>query len=158
MSIQNKTMHTHTAAETRALAARIGAAMPAGAVIAAAGDLGVGKTVFAAGLAQGLGVAGPVVSPTYIFFQEYAGRLPFCHIDAYRLEGLSEEEISLTGVADCFRRGKAAFVEWPDFINDFLPAGTIRLRMARGQADGDRLLTFCYDDEKQGWLHAIIGD
>ena len=88
----------------------------------------------------------------------YQGRLPFCHIDAYRLEGLTEEEISLTGIADCFRREKTAFVEWPDFIAAFLPPDTIWLRILPGDAPELRLLTFSYSDQTGGWLDAAFGD
>lgn len=158
MGVKEKCIRSASAAETHALAAAIAARMPAGTVIAAQGDLGMGKTVFAAGLAAGLGVSDTVTSPTYIFFNEYQGRLPFCHIDAYRLEGLTEEEISLTGIADCFRREKTAFVEWPDFITAFLPPDTIWLRILPGDAPELRLLTFSYSDQTGGWLDAAFGD
>lgn len=147
---------TDSAAATAELARRIGEKMPAGTVIAARGGLGVGKTVFASGLGAGLGVEDDVVSPTYIFFNEYQGRVPFCHIDAYRLEGLEEEELALTGLDDCFRRDKAVYCEWPDFIRQWLPPDAIRLEIGRGDAEDERVLTFTFDDEKQEWLHDLL--
>ena len=147
---------TDSASATAALARRIGERLPAGTVIAARGDLGVGKTVFAAGLGAGLGVSEPVVSPTYIFFNDYQGRLPFCHIDAYRLEGLEEEELALIGLDDCFSREKAVFCEWPDFIRQWLPPETIRLTISRGGGPEERRLDFTFDKEQQEWLHDLL--
>ena len=150
------TVVTDSPAATAELACRIGEKMPAGTVIAARGDLGAGKTVFAAGLGRGLGVTEAVVSPTYIFFNEYQGRLPFCHMDAYSLEGLKEEELALIGLDDCFRRDKAVLCEWPDFISQWLPPDTVGLSISRGQAPEERRLTFTFDDDRQEWLHDLL--
>lgn len=157
MSQKQYRIQSHSPEETQALAQRIGAHMPAGAVIAARGDLGAGKTLFAASLAKGLGVEEAVSSPTFIFFREYPGRIPFAHVDAYRLEGLEEEEIALTGVDDALTREKAAFIEWPDFIRDRLPHNTIWLEIRRCPAgDSLRELEFSYD-EKEAWLDEALG-
>ena len=149
---------TDSAAATAELACRIGQELPAGTVIAARGELGAGKTVFAAGLGRGLGVSEPVVSPTYIFFNEYRGRLVFCHIDAYRLEGLEEEELALIGLDDCFSREKAVFCEWPDFISGWRPSDTVWLSIGRGDSEDRRHLTFTFDGERQEWLHDLLSD
>ena len=150
------TVTTAGPAATADLACRIGQIMPAGTVIAARGDLGAGKTVFAAGLGRGLGVKEQITSPTYIFFNEYQGRLPFCHMDAYRLEGLEEEELALVGLDDCFRRDKAVFCEWPDFISEWLPKDAVRLLIRRGGSEEERQLTFIFDDREQEWLHDLL--
>jgi len=131
--------------------------MPAGAVIAASGGLGMGKTVFAQGLAQGLGIAGPVVSPTFTYIQEYAGRLPFCHVDAYRLEGWPEEDLAQIGLSDCFLNNKAAYVEWPELIRPFLPAETIELCFkAIPQQTEWRQLVFSYHADAHSWLPPLL--
>ena len=150
-------MQTNSAEQTRALGQLIGEKMPADTVIAASGGLGLGKTVFAQGLARGLGISGPVVSPTYIYIQEYEGRLPFCHIDAYRMEQLEEEEIAQLGVSECFLPGKTAYVEWPEYLLPFLPKDVIELRFAGlpEQPDGRQLL-FCCGDEAQTWLAPLL--
>ena len=157
MTVKHLLLESHSPEETRAIAAKLGRTMPAGAVIAARGDLGAGKTLFAAALAEALGVREPVTSPTFIFFREYAGRIPFAHVDAYRLEGLEEEEIALTGVDDALTREKAAFVEWPDFIRDRLPGSTVWLELRRaGEDPAFRQLAFTYD-EKEAWLDEALG-
>ena len=150
-------VQTNSAEETRELGRVIGEHMPPDTVIAARGGLGLGKTVFAQGLASGLGVYGPVTSPTYIYIQEYAGRLPFCHIDAYRMEQLEEEEIAQLGVNECFLPGKTAYVEWPEFLRPFLPDDAIELQFtALPDQPSGRQLLFCCDEQAQTWLAPLL--
>lgn len=158
MSEKHLRLMSNSPEETREIARKIGSKLPAGTVIAARGDLGAGKTLFAGALAQALGVTETVTSPTFIFFREYQGRIPFAHVDAYRLEGLEEEEIALTGVDDALTREKVAFVEWPDFIRDRLPASTVWLEIRRcPDNDTQRSLEFSYDDDKEAWLDEALG-
>ena len=150
-------VQTHSAAETRALGKLIGEHMPPDTVIAAAGGLGLGKTVFAQGLARGLGIAGPVTSPTYIYVQEYQGRLPFCHIDAYRMENMEEEEIAQLGLSECFGSGKTVYVEWPQFFRPFLPKIVIDMQFsALTQQPEGRQLEFCCGEEARIWLATLL--
>ena len=153
--MKTKTLWSHSPAETREIATRIGQVLPAGTVIAARGHLGAGKTLFAAGLAAGLGVTELVTSPTFTIYQEYPGRVLLAHVDAYRLEGLDEEEIALTGVEEALTREKAAFIEWPDYIRDRLPADTIWLEIRRGAEPDLRELEFSYE-EKETWLDEAL--
>ena len=72
--------------ETREFAKGLGEGAKEGQVYCLIGDLGVGKTVFTQGFAEGLGVEDWVNSPTFTIVQEYRdGRLPFYHFDVYRL-------------------------------------------------------------------------
>jgi tRNA threonylcarbamoyladenosine biosynthesis protein TsaE len=76
------------------------------------GDLGSGKTAFAQGLAQGLDVppSYTVTSPTYTLINEYPGRLPFFHVDLYRLpEPVDADDI---GLLDLFDEEGIVAVEW----------------------------------------------
>ena len=152
MSKRSRLITSASPGQTAALARHIGRHIPPGAVIAAYGELGTGKTCFAAGLARGMGIGETIVSPTYVFFRIYPGKIPLAHIDAYRLEGLSEEEIALTGIEDCFAAGNVAFVEWPGFISPWLPQSTVELHLERGATDTDRILEFIYDPKEQRWL------
>ena len=61
-----------------------------GEVITLRGDLGAGKTVFTRGLARGLGIASPILSPTFTIVREYTGRLKLYHFDFYRLTEAEE--------------------------------------------------------------------
>ena len=85
-----------SAEATRALAAGIARHAPPGTVIALSGELGAGKTCFIQGLAAGLGVEGPVTSPTFVMIAEHAGRLPLYHVDLYRTEASTRSARSVS--------------------------------------------------------------
>ena len=81
---------THSAQETERLAAVFAKKLLPGSVIAFAGGLGAGKTAFTRGLAQGLGVAGEVSSPTFALVHEYQGNPALIHFDMYRVTTLDD--------------------------------------------------------------------
>lgn len=112
---------TYAAEETRALGKRIGEQALAGEVYTLMGDLGVGKTVFTQGIAEGLGITEPVCSPTFTIVQVYEeGRLPFYHFDVYRIGDIAEmEEI---GYEDYFYGDGLCMIEWANLIEEILPA------------------------------------
>lgn len=85
-------------ADTLALGRRLASLLQPGDVVLLSGRLGAGKTVFVSGLAEGLGVTGPVTSPSFVLAKTYAdGFLPLIHADAYRLGSLGElEDLGLT--------------------------------------------------------------
>ncbi|HVU75048.1 MAG TPA: tRNA (adenosine(37)-N6)-threonylcarbamoyltransferase complex ATPase subunit type 1 TsaE [Mycobacteriales bacterium] len=93
---------------TRALGARIGALLEPGDVVILDGPLGAGKTTFAQGVGEALGVPTPVRSPTYTIADLHSGgRVPFVHIDAYRLGSAAElDDIDLP------LDGAVTLVEW----------------------------------------------
>ena len=116
---------TRCAQETFALGEKLGKTARPGQVYALSGGLGVGKTVFTQGLAAGLGIQGPVCSPTFTILQVYEeGRLPFYHFDVYRIGDV--EEMDEIGYEDCFYGQGVCLVEWADLIREILPAQTIR--------------------------------
>ncbi|MBO4872790.1 MAG: tRNA (adenosine(37)-N6)-threonylcarbamoyltransferase complex ATPase subunit type 1 TsaE [Lachnospiraceae bacterium] len=122
-------------AGTRALGRRFGLAAKPGLVIALSGDLGAGKTVFAKGFAEGLGVSAPVTSPTFTLLQLYeSGRLPLCHMDAYRLE--EEEELEAVGGHEYFGPPWVSLVEWPENVAGLLPPETLWIRIERDLTKG----------------------
>ena len=113
------TYTTHSPLETEALGAKLGAVLPAGAVIAYRGDLGAGKTAFTRGLARGLGYNDLVTSPTYTIVNEYlGGRLPLFHFDMYRLA--SSEDLWDIGWEDYLDRQGICAVEWSEHVADAL--------------------------------------
>lgn len=84
------------------------------------GDLGVGKTVFAKGFAEGLGVNDPITSPTFTIIQEYEeGRIPFYHFDVYRIADV--EEMYELGYESYFFGEGVCLIEWASRIEDILP-------------------------------------
>ena len=105
------TFETHSPEETEQLAAECAKHLQAGDIVGFRGDLGMGKTVFTRGLARGLGFDGDVSSPTFALIHEYlGGRLPLCHMDAYRLDG--PDDLFETGFYDYLDDGWVIAVEW----------------------------------------------
>ncbi len=126
---------TNSAFETAALAEKLAEASSPGMVFALSGDLGAGKTVFSQGFGKGLGVTGPVTSPTFTLLQVYEeGRIPFYHFDVYRLGDPSEfEEI---GGEDYLYGDGVCLIEWPEQIEDYLPENTVLVRIGKDLAKG----------------------
>lgn len=110
---------------TFALGERLGAMARAGDVIAAVGPLGAGKTCLAQGLARGLGVPPShyVNSPTFSILQVHPGRVPFYHIDLYRIAD-PDEALGL-GLEEVVGTDGVALVEWPARLRELLPSDTL---------------------------------
>ena len=111
---------TNSPEETFALARQLGEQAKPGTVYTLTGDLGVGKTVFAQGLASGLGIEEAINSPTFTIVQVYdEGRLPFYHFDVYRIGDI--EEMDEIGYEDYFYGDGVCLVEWAELIEELLP-------------------------------------
>lgn len=119
-----------TREETLAFGEMIGRQAVPGTVICVDGGLGVGKTVLAQGIAKGLGIAEPVVSPTFTIIQEYRdGRLPFYHFDVYRIE--EPEEMYEVGFEDYFYGSGVCMIEWAELIRELLPEEYVHITMEK---------------------------
>jgi len=118
---------TRSVEETRAVGERLGATLlRPGDLVVLAGSLGSGKTAFAQGVARGLGVTDPVVSPTFTIVREYQGRVPLAHIDVYRLERLQElHDLGFDEILD----DRVTLVEWGDAAGPVLPADRLEVRL-----------------------------
>ena len=121
---------TYSAEETRALGRKIGETAQPGDVYTLVGDLGVGKTVFTQGIAEGLGITEPVSSPTFTIVQIYEeGRMPFYHFDVYRIGDVTEmDEI---GYEEYFFSDGVCLVEWGHLIAELLPQETIMITIEK---------------------------
>ena len=121
--------------ETYALGKSLGETAKAGDVFCLNGDLGVGKTVFTQGFANGLGIMEPVNSPTFTIVQQYDdGRLPLYHFDVYRIGDISEmDEI---GYEDCFYGEGVCLIEWADLIEEILPEHYTRITICKNLEKG----------------------
>lgn len=108
---------SHGEEETLAFAKEYAKTLRAGDVVCLQGDMGVGKTVFAKGVALGLGITEEVTSPTYAYINGYEDRL--FHFDCYRIE--SEEYAERLGFLEYFDRGGICLVEWSENIKGLLP-------------------------------------
>lgn len=111
---------TNSAKETHELGVKIGKEAQAGELYTLTGDLGVGKTVFTQGVAEGLNIDEPINSPTFTIVQVYEeGRLPFYHFDVYRIGDI--DEMDEIGYEDYFYGTGVSIVEWAELIEELLP-------------------------------------
>ena len=121
-----KNVVTNSEKDTFDLGVKLGAKLLGGEVILLRGDLGAGKTVFARGIAEGLGIKDGVVSPTFTLMNCYEGRLKMYHYDAYRLNSGNEAEER--GLTEFFgAKDGVCVIEWPDNISDAIPEGAISI-------------------------------
>ncbi len=132
---QSRVWETYSPEETYSIGEQLGREAAAGQVYTLIGDLGVGKTVFTQGVAAGLGIAGPVNSPTFTIMQVYEeGRLPFYHFDVYRIGDV--EEMEEIGYEDCFYGDGVCLVEWADLIEEILPRRYVRITIKKDLEKG----------------------
>jgi tRNA threonylcarbamoyladenosine biosynthesis protein TsaE len=130
-------VHCPTEMETRALAARLASLCRPGDVIVVSGGLGVGKTTFVGGLADGLGVEENITSPTFVLMRTYeSGFLPLVHVDVYRIS--SSLEFDDLEVFELGRDGVVA-IEWGDVIGAALPLSRLHVELAMDD-DGARTI------------------
>jgi len=117
-------------AETLALGRRLGAAARPGHVVALVGELGSGKTRLAKGMAEGVGAARArdVTSPTFVLCHEFlGGRIPFYHLDAYRLRGAAD--LAAIGADEMLEGDGLAALEWADRVPGALPDDHLEVRL-----------------------------
>ena len=106
-----------------------------GEIICLEGDLGVGKTVFNKGFAEGLDIEDNIDSPTFTIVQEYLeGRIPLYHFDVYRIGDISEmDEI---GYEDYFFGEGVCLIEWASRIEELLPESAVHIKIEKDLAKG----------------------
>jgi tRNA threonylcarbamoyladenosine biosynthesis protein TsaE len=124
------TLLTESDRDTILLGQQLASFLKEGDVVALSGELGSGKTWFTKGLALGLGV-GPetvVTSPSFALVNEYQGRVPFFHMDVYRLENLSD--FVSAGLEEYLQSGGVAAMEWADRWPEILPQQSIRVALS----------------------------
>jgi len=119
------------------LAARLGLA--AGDVVLLRGNLGMGKTVLARGLAAGLGVdAAEVRSPTFTLVNPYQGRLTVYHLDLYRVD--SARDLEELGLEEILGGDGVALVEWGERLGPYRPARFVEIGI-EDRGGRERLIT-----------------
>ena len=130
-----KTIETTSPEETFAVGRQLGLSAKPGELYTLDGDLGVGKTVFTKGMAEGLGITEHVNSPTFTIVQVYeSGRLPFYHFDVYRIGDI--EEMDEIGYEDYFFGDGVCIVEWAEFISELLPLNAKKITIEKDLEKG----------------------
>ena len=113
-------------ADTERLGRALADALPPGTVVALIGTLGAGKTRLVQAFAAAHGVPREeATSPTFVLVNEYRGRLPIYHFDAYRLR--DDDEFLELGPEEYFEGDGVTFVEWADRVERCLPAERIEI-------------------------------
>ncbi|MGC9335600.1 MAG: tRNA (adenosine(37)-N6)-threonylcarbamoyltransferase complex ATPase subunit type 1 TsaE [Anaerolineae bacterium] len=115
---------SHSPAQTRRIGARLGSLLRAGDLVCLEGELGTGKTRLAQGIGRGMGVVGPITSPTFTLVAEYRPPPPapiLFHIDLYRLDAPVDEAMAL-GLEEYFEDDGVCLIEWAERIRPILPA------------------------------------
>ena len=141
-----------TAADTRAWGARLGALLRAGDLVVLTGDLGAGKTTLTQGLGEGLGVRGPVTSPTFVIARVHpslVGGPALVHVDAYRLGGIAElDDLDL----DADLEESVTVVEWGHGLAEDLAEDRLELTLS-----GEDVRTVRVDLHGDRWDDATLG-
>ena len=132
------TIASQRAEETEAAGERLGRTLGPSDVVGLIGELGAGKTCFVQGLTRGLGVTVHATSPTFVLVNEYRGRLPVHHVDAYRTTTVTE--LADLGLEEMIDGDGVTVIEWAEKARPLLPARTIYVRID-GVGDEPRMIT-----------------
>ena len=129
---------TRSEADTMEFAARLSPMLAAGDAVLLNGDLGAGKSVLARGIARGMGIRGPMPSPTFTLMIPYeADGRKLHHFDLYRLA--DPDEYYAAGLDEFIGGDGVAVVEWPQMA-DLAPRPALNLRLGRGGQDDWRII------------------
>lgn len=125
----------------------------AGTVIALDGDLSAGKTRFSQAVAKALGVIEWVSSPTFAIIKEYEGtRLPFYHMDVYRISVIEAEEL---GLDEYFYGEGVSVVEWSSIIASILPQHHLHL-FIKAEGEQERIIRLtAYGEPYITWVREL---
>jgi tRNA threonylcarbamoyladenosine biosynthesis protein TsaE len=143
--------------ETQLLAEKLGRLLQPGDTVALVGELGSGKTLFCQGLAQGLEVPPNfhITSPTFAIINEYPGRMPFYHLDLYRVDSVAEfPELGLEEVL--YEQGAVA-IEWAERLGHVLPAERLEVRLNFEDETSRSLMFQAFGTNAQERLATLVG-
>lgn len=147
--------------ETQEIGRKLGRCLQGGDVITLIGELGAGKTAFAQGVGEGLGVTGQMTSPTFTLIHEHRGynkgtEIRLIHMDLYRLR--HPEEAEIIGIDDALADDAVCLIEWPEIAQDYLPDDRLSI-MISGSGEVPRDIVFQAKDSS--WaerLHFLAGE
>lgn len=132
-------MVTYDEEQTLAVGMSLALQLQPGDVLLLRGELGAGKSVIARGIARGLGIMGPIASPTFTLMQCHQGRLPLHHFDLYRLAG--DDELYEAGLIEYIGGEAIAVIEWPERCESTLPTRHLEITIAYGEEECMRIIT-----------------
>jgi tRNA threonylcarbamoyladenosine biosynthesis protein TsaE len=135
---------SHSVAQTIRVGQRLGELLGPGDLVLLLGDFGSGKTHLIKGIAQGLGSADLVNSPSFVLINEYHagpahGRMPIYHADLYRVE--DPAELPGIGLEEAWSAGGVCLIEWAEHARGWLPQNHLAIHL-RYLSDTKRVLRF----------------
>lgn len=146
--MDNATYYSGSYRETEKIGYDIGKKLTGNEVVALFGGLGMGKTAFIRGLANGLGVPSEhISSPTFAIVHEHMGRVKLFHYDMYRIE--TWEDLESTGFFDALDNGVLA-IEWSENIENALPLPRYEVKISAGDSENERKIVLSYLDLQEG--------
>jgi tRNA threonylcarbamoyladenosine biosynthesis protein TsaE len=129
---------TRSPEETVALGRTFASSLAPGDVVALEGTLGTGKTQFVLGVCEGLGVRGPVTSPTFALINVYSGHFgSLVHADLYRINTLAE--VAELGLEEYFNGRSICLIEWADRVPGVLPPDALVVGARHGAGENERV-------------------
>lgn len=144
---------SRSAGQTQAWGRMLASLLEGGDILCLLGELGTGKTCFAQGVGRGLGIVQPITSPTFIRVREYLGgsaRLPFYHIDLYRVAG--SNEALAWGLEEYLYGEGVCAIEWAERIQGLLPPRCLWIHFQHGQAPEVRYISWWAEGGRSQWL------
>ena len=141
-----------TAEAMRRLGADLATRLRAGDLVVVTGGLGAGKTTLVQGIGAGLGVDGPVLSPTFVIARIHrGGRVPLVHVDAYRLGSVAEvDDLDL----DASLEDSVTVVEWGEGLVEDLAGDRLEIRIERSAGDEDETRRVQLTGVGSRWMQA----
>ncbi|MDB4357059.1 tRNA (adenosine(37)-N6)-threonylcarbamoyltransferase complex ATPase subunit type 1 TsaE [Mariniblastus sp.] len=147
-------VHSDSESKTVEIGKAIGNSMTAGSLIGLNGTLGAGKTRLTQGIGESLGIVhGQIVSPTFTICVPHEGRIPFLHLDAYRIR--TPEEVDELGLDEMLENGVSLIVEWVDLIKTLLPDVDLEIQIEAPTHDSRDFLFFANTDNGKQMLDAL---
>ncbi len=124
---------SYSAEETFALGKKIANEAAQGSIFCLSGDLGVGKTVFTKGFAEGLGIDEHITSPTFTIVNEYDGKYKLYHFDVYRI---SPDELFDIGFEEYIYGEGVCLIEWAEIVKEDIPENAVWITIEKDLEKG----------------------
>lgn len=131
-------IEAHNLKDTELIGEVIAKNLEKGTVLCLDGDLGAGKTTLTQFIAKNFGVKEYITSPTFTIIKEYEGKMPFYHMDVYRIE--AEDDMYDLGYEEYIYSEGITIIEWSDKIRNMLPENRINIEIQRNSTDTGRIL------------------
>ena len=146
---------TKTVEETIKLGSKIGTYVKSGDIICINGDLGTGKTHLVKGIAEGLGIADSITSPTFTIVNEYYGRIKLYHFDVYRVN--DPDEIEAMGFDEYIFDEAVSVIEWANFIMELIPKEHIEINIEKlpDSDSNSRRISINYTGDRYNYIKGI---